>query len=206
MKPLKHITFFLSSSLTFLLLFSCSLDTPSQPAWDNPFDPDNPDTHGDPYQIRAEIVDEGIQVSWNYIEWNFILGYNLYRKVDAEGFVNIRQTGYSIRDITFLDTDVSGVHRYEYYVVARFADGEADPNNARTAVVNSIPTLTIAGGAEFTTTRQVELTITAFGADSMEIVNDSTSFAPWQAFASEKTWQLAAGEGTKTVFLLIISA
>ena len=49
-------------AILFLLigLISCDLNTPSDPSWNNPFDVNNPDTRGDPYQIQASMEDEMI--------------------------------------------------------------------------------------------------------------------------------------------------
>ncbi|MGM0712180.1 Ig-like domain-containing protein [Brevibacillus parabrevis] len=67
-------------------------------------------------------------------------------------------------------------------------------------------TLVIENGKTFTTTRDVALTITGTdGAGSgqiqMSFSNDGTTWSTWEQLAATKAWELAAGDGNKTVYM-----
>jgi len=64
------------------------------------------------------------------------------------------------------------------------------------------PFLTINGGATYTLSRNVNLTISATGASQMKISNsaDFTS-ATWETYATTRQWTLTTNDGTKTVYI-----
>jgi hypothetical protein len=67
----------------------------------------------------------------------------------------------------------------------------------------SSPSLSIAGGATYTTARSVTLTIGATGASKMQVSNYNNQFSnvSWENYASSKSWTLSASDGTKTVYI-----
>ncbi|MDI6916985.1 MAG: PKD domain-containing protein, partial [Thermoplasmatales archaeon] len=61
--------------------------------------------------------------------------------------------------------------------------------------------ISIAAGAEYTTSSTVTLTLSAVDAVSMMISNDVYfSGATWKSYNTSETWTLSAGDGTKTVY------
>ena len=66
----------------------------------------------------------------------------------------------------------------------------------------SSPSLSVEGGNTYTTSRSVNLTISATGATKMKVSNyaDFTG-ATWENYATTKTWQLSSSDGTKTVYI-----
>lgn len=63
------------------------------------------------------------------------------------------------------------------------------------------PSLVIAGGAESTSTRAVELSLTAVGATEVMISNTPDHAGSiWRDYATTAAWELVAGPGAKTVY------
>lgn len=190
------------SMLLTILMFSCTVDTPPEPVRDNPIDLHNPYNGGDPYQLQAEIADGGIRLTWQAVDLPWVEGYNIYRNVDDTTFSFI-DTAY--HRTTFTDRDIRNGHRYEYYVVAYSFTSEADPSNVASVSVNTDPLLYIEGeNVTHTSTRNVTLTILAFGAERMLLSNEPDfARAVWEPYARPRNWLLETGEGTKTVYLKI---
>ncbi len=66
----------------------------------------------------------------------------------------------------------------------------------------SSPSLSIDGGASSTTTRNVNLTISATGATKMKVSNYANyTSATWETYSTSKEWQLLSGDGTKTIYI-----
>ena len=67
-----------------------------------------------------------------------------------------------------------------------------------------VATLSINGGATYTTTTAVNLAITATDADAtlqMQFSNDGITYSTYEAFAATKSWTLTTGDGAKTVYV-----
>jgi formylglycine-generating enzyme required for sulfatase activity len=188
--------------LVVLLLASCSLDTPSQFPRDNPLDANNPDTHGDPYHLTAELADGGVRLSWQAVNWAPLVGYSIYRKEDAGASARLQQIGVVT---TYTDRAIRNGHRYEYYVVARSNSGEGEASQVVKATVNAAPVIFIEGqNVAQTPTRNVTLSLIAYGGERMLLSNSSDfTGATWEPFTVTKSWQLTTGSGTKTVYLRV---
>jgi len=64
--------------------------------------------------------------------------------------------------------------------------------------------ITIAGGAAYTTTTAVTLALSASdsnGLAQMRFSNDGSSWSGWYSYANSASWTLASGDGTKTVYV-----
>ncbi len=202
---LLRISYFCVPILILLGCFiSCSHETPESPEQDNPFDANNPETHGDPYNLRSETVENGIRLSWDAVDWQSLKGYSIYRQIDDGEFTRVEQVNSTT--LTYTDRNISNCHRYEYYVVAYNDIWEGDRTNVSTVVEYSDPILIIEGDTiTHTPTRDVSLTIQAFRAENMRICNSSDfSGSVWEPFAMTNDWQLKTGEGTKPVYLQLV--
>jgi uncharacterized protein (TIGR02145 family) len=64
------------------------------------------------------------------------------------------------------------------------------------------PAITIAGGAQYSATRDVQISLSASGSNlQMKLSEDSTFVSiNWQAYSSTPSFQLSTGDGTKKVF------
>ncbi len=192
--------------LVFLFsVFSGCEQTTSDNQYDNPYDPENPDTHGDPYQLTAEIADGGIHLNWVMVPVPGIQGFNVYRRSNSEDFVQYQTLGQAVE---YTDTAIENGKQYEYYVVARSPEGEAYSSNIATVTINTEPVLIV--GSESSTqtpTREVTLTVLAFGATQMCLSNtEDFTGTEWEDYATTKSWQLETGPGTKTVYLKVVYA
>ncbi|MDP8238179.1 MAG: SUMF1/EgtB/PvdO family nonheme iron enzyme [Candidatus Hatepunaea meridiana] len=199
----RFFTFTLSCFLTFILVISC-VDTPTEPVADNPLDANNSGTSGDPYRLSTEIADGGVRLTWQAVDVNDLAGYNVYRKENNSAFSQFHQVNSTTT--TYTDRTIQNGHRYEYYVVAHSATGEGDASNVAKVSINADPVIYIAGeNATHTPTRNVTLTILAFGAEQMRLSNsEGFSNSVWEAYSTTKEWELLTGEGTKNVYLSII--
>lgn len=76
-----------------------------------------------------------------------------------------------------------------------------------TDTVRPSGTVVINGGRLSTSTRAVNLTLSATdpapgsGVAQMRIKNGGGSYTAWQPYATSKSWSLTAGAGTKTVYV-----
>ncbi len=66
-------------------------------------------------------------------------------------------------------------------------------------------TITINGGAAYTNSTAVSLSLSATDAGSgvsqMRFSNDNATWSSWEAYGTSKSWTLASGDGTKTVYV-----
>ncbi|MDP8238183.1 MAG: SUMF1/EgtB/PvdO family nonheme iron enzyme [Candidatus Hatepunaea meridiana] len=187
--------------ISILLIFSCSEEI----LWDNPVDPDNPVTSGDPYQLEAEIADGGAKLTWQAVNISSITGYNIYRKDNDSTFNQLQQVNATT--LTHTDTTIQNGHRYEYYVVAHTATEEGEASNVARVAVSTDPVIFIERESDtLTPTRNVTLTVIAFGAQKMLLSNNvDFSRAEWEVFTSTKSWELSNGDGWKNVYIRIIT-
>ena len=197
---IKMIIFVL---LTSLLLLSCQ-DMPSRPEYSNPLDSENPQTHGDPFQLEASIAEGGILLKWNALTLTEIAGYRIYRsETGEENFSSIAATEKI--STAWVDTSIANGESY-WYKVAAFDDQSHESSISPIVPVriNTNPVLVVNGGDEFTSTREVELTIIASTASEIKISNNNNLNAiSWQPAASKLTWTLPTGTGEKTVYLQV---
>jgi formylglycine-generating enzyme required for sulfatase activity len=199
MKSAKLVLFLL---FTVLAINSC-VDTSTDLEHDNPYDSENPGNSGDPYNLTAEIADGGIRLTWNVLEDPEPEGYNLYRKVNGEEYYLYAELENAA---SHTDTEIANGFRYEYYVVARTTAGEGDASNVISVSVDIDPLLFIEGENEtHTPSRNVGLTLLAFGASEMILSNNPDfSDAEWETYATSKEWTLTTGSGVKTVYMQVI--
>ncbi len=94
-------------------------------------------------------------------------------------------------------------------VYAQFRDAAGNATSSVTDTIGldgTVPSgsVSIAGGAAWTTTTSVTLDLSASdataGVADMRFSNDGTTWGSWVAYAATASWTLAAGDGTKTVY------
>jgi len=65
--------------------------------------------------------------------------------------------------------------------------------------------ITVAGGATYTNSSSVTLTLSAedntSGVAQMRFSNNNVTWTPWEAYSTSKAWTLITGDGTKTVYV-----
>ncbi|MBI5233073.1 MAG: hypothetical protein HY880_01825, partial [Deltaproteobacteria bacterium] len=94
-------------------------------------------------------------------------------------------------------------------VYAQFRDALNNASGSYTDTIildTTAPTgsTTINGGATYTTSTSVGLTLTCAdalsGCNEMRFSNDGAVWSSWQAYGTSKTWALTSGDGAKTVY------
>jgi hypothetical protein len=116
------------------------------------------------------------------------------------------QTAATVTSATF-----TGLDGHTYYFRARARDnannlGVFAVSDTQTTVDLTAPpidALIINGGALSSTSPNVIVSISATDAVQMSFSNDGTIWSEWQAYAPTASWSLAAGDGTKTVYVRV---
>ncbi len=186
-----------------LVWVSCG-ELPTKGDYQNPFDPQNPRTAGDPFQLKAVLDRGGVTLTWNAVTAAAVTRYALYRRVDAASdFVCLATTGKDTT--TWLDRNITNGHAYWYQVTAISREGEeSSRTNVAAVAIHTQPVLSINGQAIYTATRQVNLTILATSATHLKLGHDyALSNASWENFMTQKNWQLLPGTGAKIIFLKV---
>ena len=183
--------------LLLLISLSCTEEPPTSPGRTNPLDENNPATGGDPFNLGAEIAGGGVRLTWQPVDVGSVVGYNIHRKVDGGAFeLEYQVSGKNTS--SFIDTLIQNGHKYTYYIRTRNQQGQESTSNTAHIEINNTPYLSIDQG-NFTPTRQVNLTLLAFGAVSMQIGTPDLSGAQWVNYITTATIELETGAGTKTV-------
>lgn len=200
---MKKIITLLAHLMILVSILSCTTDIPSEPERNNPLDANNPDTQGDPYHLQGEIADGGIQLSWDLFERSGLIGFSIHRMEDNGEFNLLEQVEATTNQYT--DQTIQNGHRYDYYIVARTDAGDFQPSEYFKTTINSDPILIIEGeSVTHTPTRNVTLSIIAFGAEQILLSNSSNFVgSTWETASSTRQWQLETGEGSKNVYLRV---
>jgi len=61
-------------------------------------------------------------------------------------------------------------------------------------------TISINGGATYTTSTSVTLTLSATNAYECAYSNDNSAWSGWESYGTSRSWSLTTGDGTKTVY------
>jgi PGF-pre-PGF domain-containing protein len=136
-------------------------------------------------------------------------------------YVNIFYDGSLVREDQLMTESPAGTYKYTWngkndsdsYVedegtyTIKISDnpsenGETEGTIEVDLTAPSSPALSINGGTGYTTTRNVNLTISAVGATKMKVSNYANfSGATWENYATTKSWQLSSNDGDKTVYI-----
>ncbi len=177
---------------------------PIAPQRDNPFDPQNIKTGGDPFKLTAKIANGGILLEWNKPSVDDLKSFNIYRSEQGiSGYSKLENVNANTTNFT--DTDIANGHSYWYLVTAVSYNGnESSRTNLVPVNINANPVLTINGGAIYTPTRDVDLTILASTARQIKLSNSADfNGAQWESYVTGKSWELPTGAGEKTVYLKV---
>jgi hypothetical protein len=185
------------------ILFSCA-QKPTAPSNDNPFDPENQVTQGDPFRLQASIANGGITLRWNDLRIAGLAEFIIYRKTETESQWR-RLVSQAAGQTTYVDRNISNGHTYSYTITAVDKYGnETARTNVAQVVINTQPVLVVNGDAPYTNSQTVSLTIVAGAATHMLLANSAYfENAAWQPYARNTSWQLLPGDGSKTVYLKI---
>ena len=204
-RSMKRIFLFIAAitSVLLILLSACN-KKPTAPKADNPFDPANVQTSGDPFKLTAKIANGGILLQWTKPPMKNLKSFNIYRSEQEKGTYK-KIKNISANTTNFTDINIENGHSYWYVVTAVTNNGnESSRTNITPVNINANPVLTINGGDPYTPTRAVNLTILAATATQMMLSNQADfAGAQWEAYATGKNWTLPSGDGEKTVYLKV---
>jgi sulfatase modifying factor 1 len=133
---------FLIVVLISLTLFACSKDH-DEIAINNPFDPNNPETYGDPYNLRIESGTDYIKLQWNNIP--NIDGVFIYRSTKADsGFEKINTSS----GVEYTDKDIKAELTY-YYKLCAYKNGLEKPSSSIVSMPFGLTGMVLIPAGEF---------------------------------------------------------
>jgi uncharacterized protein (TIGR02145 family) len=187
----------------FIVIIFCSKE-PTEPQTSNPFDPENPNTQGDPFNLTAQIANGGITLNWTTPSIEGLQYFKIYRsEQETSGYSSIHQADNAT--FQYVDTAIANGHSYWYRVAALNTNGkESSLTNTAAVNIKTEPVLVINGGDKYTTIKEVNLTILANTAQQMMLSNNQEfGGANWENYTTSKNWTLLTGEGEKIVYMKV---
>lgn len=159
---------------------------------------------GGPSDLSAKSVSGGVEVTWSPASASNIVGYNVYRSTQA-GTTGLKVNSIMVTSGQYLDSDVENGLTYYYTVRSVNSAGAEDSNTQQVSVLAKTKPpedlqIQINGGAEYASSEQVTLYVSADGATKCRFSNDGVVWADWENYASTKSWMLAPGDGEKSVY------
>jgi formylglycine-generating enzyme required for sulfatase activity len=202
-KCLLRLMLIVTSIGLFGWLSGCDV-TPEEPEYSNPFDPMNPITGGDPFQLEATVTEIGVQLQWQEVPFNELQGYRLYRgRTDSVNLTLLTDLG--VNSSEYLDLDLQRSSVVWYRITARFPGGESSAQPVTALRVYTAPVVLIESDSMYVNHESVSLSIQAIRARWMWLSNyPDFSDGQWQPFASTiSSWELPGSDGVKSVYLKI---
>jgi len=179
-------------------LFSCD-EMPPQPEMDNPLDPANPSTGGDPFQLDLTLVSGGVRAEWDTVDIPNLSGYRLYRSENPDSIylhLLVETTA-----AFFIDQTVQNGHQYYYLVTAYNYLGESRTSALTPIQISAKPYFCLAGGAQYTSSRIVTADILAAGADSMRFSYDPVwDNEAWETYTTSRICTLGTTPSIQHVY------
>lgn len=108
-------------ALALAALVLCGLAGCSTRRHSNPFDPENPDTHGRPRLLSAVAGDGVVHLAWRRERLDDLAGYRLERR-DARGAAVVLADSLPPDTLAWDDTTARNDSTYDYVLLVRFAD------------------------------------------------------------------------------------
>jgi len=119
-KRLKYIALFL---LFALIIFGCGKD-PDDPVFDNPFDPQNPKTNGEPYHLQVSVGNKNVvNLKWNQID--NVKKFSVYRSTSLDNEYKVIGISTSTE---YVDSNIDANVTYNYKIRAYWNGTEASPS------------------------------------------------------------------------------
>ncbi len=152
-----------------------------------------------PHEVRVEVGDLAITLTWTVDDASGVASYVVYR---SEGGGPEEEIADGIADTRYVDTGVSNGVTYGYRVASVLTNGLIGDRSTRVAVTPGVYGVAINGGAAYANSRNVTLNLTApAGTTGLRVGEDPDLGAePWRAFTVTTAFQLAAGDGARTVY------
>lgn len=155
-----------------------------------------------PSNVTATPVAGGIDVSWNAVQG--VSGYNIYRSTESGTAGSKINSALVSGETTYKDTMVSDGVTY-YYTVKSVDSGGSEYGTVQASATSKISPpanlqILINSGANYTSQRTVTLSLSASGASQCRFSADGASWSDWEAYATQRSWDLVSGDGPKDVY------
>ncbi len=116
----------------------------------------------------------------------------------SQTFIITPNTGYSIADVTIDSISHGAITSYTFVNVTA-------PHTITATFADTTPptgSITINGGAAYTNSASVTLTLSATDPSgvSQMCISNTASCSTWETYATSKSWTLPTGDGSKTVY------
>ncbi len=151
--------------------------------------------------VAATPVAGGIELNWDPVSG--VAGYSIYRSTDGSLGQKINPS-LIIGVASYKDTYVSDGITYYYTVMAVDAGGSRQASGTASATAKVAPpsslSITVNGGANYTSQDSVTLMLSAAGASQCRLSNDGAAWTDWAPYSQQMGWQLTAGDGQKQVY------
>ncbi len=156
-----------------------------------------------PTNISFRFVSGAVEVSWQFTgDATKLQQFRVYRRATNEiSFKRIAIVGALSR--TYRDTTAAIGTPYQYQVAAvNKSNVEGQPSDAA-LITPSVFGVQINNGAKFTNRRTVTLIFNVPNNTTLMMIANDPAFtgAIWETFANNRTWDLAAGDGLKSVYV-----
>ena len=177
----------------FLCLAGCDKKFSNPVAVSNAVYPDAPTN------LTAQVNDGCIRLSWNQSASSEIDLYHIFRADSIETNLVLID---SSSQTSFVDTDVINGMFYTYRISAINTNGYEGPLSRMVVAKPGINSILINGGAEYTNSETITLTLV--GSESIDFmqINDDSAFpgSSWEPFSATRIWTLSQGDGVKTIY------
>ncbi len=138
---IKIITIILLTILTTLAIFVACDSKPTKPEYNNVFDPGNPTTSGDPFELQVTIGNGGVTLTWTKPASPNLANFKIYRsKNETTGYTAIQTVSATLTQ--YVDLTVENGQSYWYKIAAVDGNGNETSTTADTTTqiyVNTRP-------------------------------------------------------------------
>lgn len=157
---------------------------------------------GEPSSATATQVAGGIELNWAPADG--AAGYAVYRATGPAGGGIRINAKLIVGETKYTDTSVVNGQAYYYTIKAVDAGGKESGGAKASATARITPpqniAITINGGANYTSSRDATLLLSASGARDCRLSNDGQAWSDWEAYTAQRRWTLGEGDGPKTVY------
>jgi hypothetical protein len=151
----------------------------------NPFDPENPDTHGIPRIVMALAGNDTVDISWDLGVLTGIRSIDVQRRIGAGGDVTSIASDLPVTARTYTDAAVTNGESYQYRVLlATDSGGQLDTDWDTATPGPAVPFVADANGgglARLTSDARHVLSRPGGGLWFLDVVADSVSRTIWAA-------------------------
>ncbi len=179
--------------LLFTLFFACDKKPVGVEIVQNVIFPDPPTN-------LSAVVDDGkVKLSWEVLGSDSIAYFNIYR---SEGNTNRFLKIDTTRQQVYIDTKVQNGLTYSYQISVVNTQGFESVKSSAISATPSVFAIAIENGAEFTSSRLVNIVVNAPSTVALIMLGNDSLFnsSSWEAVSPRMSWMLTPGDGEKTVF------